>query len=89
MEKIELVRRSVGDLENDFVELVASWLPLAIASERFERLWDEVNLAAASVISCPEVNGYIALLIRMQGVYESKYRGRAYINYRRAMPQAR
>ena len=35
MEKIELVRRSVGDMENDFVELVASRLPLAIVSERF------------------------------------------------------
>ena len=55
------------------MELVSSGLPFAIASEKFERLWDEVNLAAASVISSPEVNRYIALLIRMQGVYESQY----------------
>jgi len=73
MKKIAPARRAVGDIENDFVELVASGLPFAIASEEFERLWDEVNLAAASVISSPEVNGYIALLIRMQGVYESQY----------------
>ena len=88
MEKIE-PRRSVADMENDFVELVASRLPFAIASEKFERLWDEVNLAAASVISSPEVNGYIALLIRMQGVYELHYRGSMHMNGRRATSQAR
>jgi len=76
-------------MENDFVELVAARLPLAIASEKFESLWDEVNLAAAGVISRPEVNRYIALLIRMQGVYESKYRGSMHLNGRGATPQAR
>lgn len=38
MEKIEVVRRSVGDMENDLVKLLASRLPVAIASEKFERL---------------------------------------------------
>jgi hypothetical protein len=76
-------------MENDFVELVASRLPAPIASEKFERLWDEVNLAAASVMSSPEVNGYIALLRRMQRVYESQYRRSSHINYRRAIPPAR
>ena len=89
MEKIELVRRSVEDIEDDFVQLVASRLPLLIASEMFERLWDEVNSAAASVISCPEVNAYIALLIRMQGVYESHYRANTHMNGLRATPQPR
>jgi hypothetical protein len=74
MEKIAPVRRSVGELEDDFAELQASRLSLSIANEKFERLWDEVNSAAASVISRPELNGYIALLIRMQGVYDSRYR---------------
>ena len=89
MEKIELIRRSVGDMENDFVELVASRLPFAIATEKFERLWDEVNLAAGSVISSPEVNGYIALLIRMQGVYESQYTRSGRTNGWRSPLQAR
>jgi hypothetical protein len=80
MEKIEVVRRSAADMENDLAELLASRLPTAIASEKFERLWDEVNLAAASVISCPEVNGYIALLVRMQGVYESHYKAATHMN---------
>lgn len=89
MEKIEVVRRTAGDMENDFLELVASRLPLAIASEKFERLWDEVNSAAASVISSPEVNRYIALLIRMQGVYESHYRAGLHLNGLRATAPAR
>lgn len=88
MAKIGIARRPVGDMEKDFVELLASRLPLAIASEKFERLWDEVNMAAASVISYPEVDGYIALLIRMQGVYESQYRGRTHMNGLRATPRA-
>jgi hypothetical protein len=89
MEKIEVIRRPVGDMENDFVDLVASRLPLAIASEKFERLWDEVNSAATSLMSCPEVNRYVALLIRMQGVYESQYIGSTHMNGRHATPQAR
>ncbi len=87
MARIGIGRRPVGDMEKDFLELLASRLPLAIASEKFERLWDEVNSAAASVISYPEVNGYIALLKRMQGAYESQYRGSTHMNGLRATPR--
>ena len=89
MEKIEPVRRSVGDLENDFAKLLASRLPLAMITEEFERLWDEVNSAAASVISRPEVDGYIALLKRMQRTYESHCGASIHINGRRVTSRTR
>ncbi|MEM5318306.1 hypothetical protein [Paraburkholderia sp. JHI869] len=58
MEKIEMVRRSAGDMENYFLELVASRLPLSIAREKLEHLWDAVNSAVSSVISSLEGYGY-------------------------------
>lgn len=82
MGKTELVRRPAGDLEFDFAELLAARLPLSIANEKFERLWDEVNSVAAGVVLQPEVNDYIALLKRMHSAYESRYRANVHVRGR-------
>ncbi|KNH06894.1 hypothetical protein BRCH_01823 [Candidatus Burkholderia brachyanthoides] len=54
--------RPIEAIERDFVEAHTATLPPQPALDKFERLWDEVNDAAASLL--PDESGmpYLALL---------------------------
>lgn len=83
MEKRKRVYRPISDLEYDFAELLASRLPLVVAREKFDHLWDEVNEAAAVAVSSPQAGSYLGLLKRMQHTYESRYTENCRLNGRR------
>ncbi|WP_246279148.1 hypothetical protein [Paraburkholderia ultramafica] len=61
------------EIEKDFADLVASRLPVWIAREKFELLWDETNLVAARLVFTTEGESYISLLKRMHETFESRY----------------
>lgn len=65
--------RSIESFEEDFAKLLASPLPVAIAREKLERLWDEVNIAAAQLVLTQHVDPYLTLLKRMQQAFEFRY----------------
>lgn len=62
--------RSPDEIEQDFAELLTSRLPVAVASEKFERLWDETNTAAAKLVATGQGLPYISLLKRMHETFE-------------------
>jgi hypothetical protein len=62
-------------IENDFTDLMASRLPITVAREKFERLWDEANSVAARLVSSEQGKPYLVLLRRMHEAFESHYRG--------------
>ena len=66
--------RNVESIEKDFAELLVSHLPGAVARDKLERLWDEVNTAAARLVLTRQVSPYLSLLKRMQEVFEIRYR---------------
>jgi uncharacterized lipoprotein len=42
------LNRSISSMERDFLAIQSSKLPIDIAREKFERLWDKVGAAAAT-----------------------------------------
>ncbi|SDH78839.1 hypothetical protein [Paraburkholderia phenazinium] len=62
-------------IEKDFMDLMASRLPVTVAREKFERLWDEVNTSAAQLVGTERGSPYLALLKRMHETFENHYRG--------------
>lgn len=72
--------RSLKAIEADFDGLVESQMPIALAREEFERLWDEVNLIAALLIATSSVTPYLALLQRMQEMFETRFADRPRVN---------
>ena len=72
--------RPVAEIEQDFADLLASHLPLAIARDKLERLWDETNIAAAQLMPTTQMAPYISLLNRMQDALETRYHKRRSIN---------
>ena len=67
--------RAPEAIEKDFTDLMASRLPVTLAREKFERLWDETNGAAAQLVSTERGRPYLALLRRMHETFENHYRG--------------
>lgn len=55
-------------------------MPMALAREEFERLWDEVNSIAAVLIATSSVTPYLALLHRMQAMFETRFTDRPRVN---------
>jgi hypothetical protein len=73
-------RRSPEAIDSDFADLMASKLPVAVARDKFERLWDEANAIAAQLVLTPEGPRYVSLLKRMHQMFESQYSLRGPIN---------
>jgi hypothetical protein len=69
--------RSLEVIEADFDDLLGSPLTVARAREEFERLWDEVNSVASQIVSTSNVVPCLALLQRMQQVFETRYADQA------------
>jgi hypothetical protein len=67
--------RTPEAIERDFVDLMASRLPVTLAREKFERLWDETNGVAARLVSTERGRPYLSLLRRMHETFENHYRG--------------
>ncbi|AME23742.1 hypothetical protein AXG89_07650 [Burkholderia sp. PAMC 26561] len=68
-------QRAVEQIEHEFAGmLLQHWHP-DIARQRFEVLWDEVNVAAIKTLGSDAGSAYIALLIRMQYEFDEQYRG--------------
>jgi hypothetical protein len=72
--------RSLEVVEGDFYDLVESRVPVVLACEIFERLWDEVNSIVAQDVSATSVTPYILLLKRMQELFDARYLDRLRIN---------
>lgn len=62
-------------IDQDFKDLMASRLPVTVAREKFERLWDEANSLAAQLVGTERGGPYLALLKRMHETFENHYRG--------------
>jgi hypothetical protein len=67
--------RTPEAIEKDFADLIASKLPVTLAREKFERLWDETNSVAARLVASEQGRPYLSLLRRMHETFESQYRG--------------
>ncbi|MBN3767480.1 hypothetical protein [Burkholderia sp. Ac-20365] len=65
--------RSADEIEKDFLDLMMSGIPPAIAHDKFERLWDETNALAASTMMTAQGLPYIALLKRMHSAFTERY----------------
>lgn len=65
--------RPIQEIESDFDDLMASRLPGTVARDKFERLWDETNSAAAELVSTSGVTPYLSLLKRMHQAFEYRY----------------
>jgi hypothetical protein len=66
--------RAAEAIEKDFADLMASRLPVTVAREKFERLWDEANTLAAQLVSTERGRPYLSLLRRMHETFEGHYR---------------
>ena len=67
--------RTPEAIDKDFTDLMASRLPVTVAREKFERLWDETNTVAAQLVGTEPGSPYLALLKRMHETFENHYRG--------------
>ncbi|MGF6723891.1 hypothetical protein P3T43_003256 [Paraburkholderia sp. GAS41] len=67
--------RTPEAIDKDFTDLMASRLPVTVAREKFERLWDEANSVAARLVGTEPGRSYLALLKRMHETFENHYRG--------------
>lgn len=67
------VPRSAEAIEKDFLDLMMSGIPVDIARDKFERLWDETNALAASWMMTEQGHPYIALLKRMHAAFAKRY----------------
>lgn len=67
------VPRSAEAIEKDFLDLMMSGIPVDIARDKFERLWDETNALAASWMMTEQGHPYIALLKRMHAAFAERY----------------
>ena len=67
--------RAPEAIYKDFTDLMASRLPVTVAREKFERLWDEANTVAAQLVGTVQGGPYLALLKRMHETFENHYRG--------------
>ncbi|RKT26404.1 hypothetical protein B0G69_2149 [Paraburkholderia sp. RAU2J] len=65
--------RSPEAIDQDFADLMASKMPSAVARDKFERLWDEVNAIAVKTVHTAEGQRYISLLKRMHQTFEDRY----------------
>lgn len=72
--------RPIAEIELDFANLLVSRLPVAIARDKFERLWDEANAVAGQLVLTSQVTPYLALLQRMHDAFESRYAQRRMTN---------
>nr|WP_241018629.1 hypothetical protein [Paraburkholderia sp. Tr-20389] len=55
------------------MDLMMSGIPSDIAHDKFERLWDETNALAASMMMTSQALPYIALLKRMHADFAGRY----------------
>jgi hypothetical protein len=67
--------RTPEAIDKDFTDLMASRLPVTVAREKFERLWDETNSLAAQLVGTERGRPYLTLLRRMHETFENHYRG--------------
>lgn len=65
--------RPPEEIERDLADLMASPLPVSIARDEFERLWDETNALAARLVPTAEGEPYISLLKRMHEAFSQHY----------------
>ena len=67
--------RTVEEIEGEFSGMLHQHWPPDVARQRFEVIWDEVNVAATTTLGNAEGSAYIALLSRMQYEFDKQYRG--------------
>ena len=67
--------RTVEEIESEFSGILHQHWPPVVARQRFEVIWDEVNVAATTTLGNAEGSAYVALLSRMQYEFDKQYRG--------------
>lgn len=67
--------RTVEEIESEFSGMLHQHWPPDVARQRFEVIWDEVNVAATKTLGNAEGSAYISLLSRMQYELDRQYRG--------------
>jgi hypothetical protein len=72
--------RSAEAIDKDFADLMASEMPGAVARDKFESLWDEINAIAAQTIDTAAGQQYLSLLKRMHQTFESRYPAKGAMN---------
>jgi hypothetical protein len=62
--------RPAEAIERDFLDVRAATLPFQVSADKIERLWDEINEAAANLL--PDEGGmpYLALLRQLQDEFD-------------------
>jgi hypothetical protein len=66
--------RPADAIERDFLDVRGAALPFQVCADKIERLWDEINDAAASLL--PDEGGmpYLALLRQLQDELDRRKR---------------
>jgi hypothetical protein len=66
--------RPADAIERDFLDVRGAALPFQVCADKIERLWDEINEAAASLL--PDEGGlpYLALLRQLQDELDRRKR---------------
>ena len=72
--------RTVEEIEKDFSDLMSSHIPATVIRDGFEQLWDEANSIAAAMMLSEASRPYIALLTRMQRVFEAMGQPKGVVN---------
>jgi hypothetical protein len=62
--------RPAEAIERDFLDVRAATLPFQVSADKFERLWDEINDAAASLLPDEDGMPYLALLRQLQDEFD-------------------